>query len=351
MKKLFMLVALLLFLSSCSKNEENEKETRDMSSNVVNVYNWGEYIDKDVLDEFEEETGIKVRYDNFVTNEDLYVKMKKGGDSYDVVIPSEYMIEKMIKEGLLQKLDMAKIEGIENIDPNLRGLSYDPNSEYSVPYFWGTLGVVYNKEIIGEDIKSWSDLWDDKFKGEVIMLDSSRDTIGIGLVKNGFSMNSLNKDELEIAKKDLIKQKKNILAYQVDETKSYIVGEEVGAAVMYSGDALDAVRENEKLQYVVPEEGSNIWLDAMVIPLNAKNVENAHKFISFILRPDIAAKIADYVGYATANLKARELLPEEMKESEIAYPDFKKLPKLEMFSDPGKFIEIYDDIWTDIISE
>lgn len=342
MKKILAVLLLsLVLLTGCGGSSSGE---------VVNVYNWGEYIDKSILDDFEKETGIKVKYDTFVTNEDLYVKLKKGGDAYDVIIPSDYMIERMIKEDLLQPLDKSKINTIENIDPDLMNMSYDPESKYSVPYLWGTLGIVYNKSTVKDTVDSWDILWDENYKNEIVMLESSRDSIGIALLRLGYSLNTKNEAELEEAKQLLIEQKPLVMAYQVDQTKDLIVGEEAELAVMYSGDAYDAVRQNENLDYAVPKEGSNLWFDSMVIPANAKNVENAHKFIEYIGKPEVAAKLADFVGYSTPNLPARNLLEDDMKNSPIVFPELDKL-KLEVFNDPGETIVLYDKIWTDVISE
>ncbi len=342
MRKLFVLILLsAVLITGCGGGS---------SENVVNVYNWGEYMDKSILDDFEKETGIKVKYDTFVTNEDLYVKLKKGGDAYDVIIPSDYMIERMIKEDLLLPLDKSKINTIKNIDPSLMNMSYDPESKYSIPYLWGTLGIVYNKSEVKETVDSWDILWNENYKNEIVMLESSRDSIGIALLKLGYSLNTKNETELEEAKQLLIEQKPLVMAYQVDQTKDLIVGGEAELAVMYSGDAYDAVRQNEDLDYAVPKEGSNLWFDSMVIPANAKNVENAHKFIEYMGKPEVAAKLADYVGYSTPNLPARDLLEDEMKNSPIVFPELDKM-KLEVFNDPGETIVLYDKIWTDVISE
>lgn len=330
-----LMFSLVIFLSSCNQRE----------GNVVNMYNWGEYIDKDVLDEFEAETGIKVNYETFVTNEDMYLKLKQGGSNYDVVVPSDYMIEKMIKEDMLEKMDKSKFKNYENIDKKFLNKEYDPNSDYSVPMYWGTLGILYNTELIKDEIKGWKDLWNEKYKNEIIMLDSSRDSLSAALLKNGFSMNTRNKKELDIAKKELIEQKKILLAYLVDETKDNMLAENAGIAVMYSGDATELLDTDEKFKYVLPEEGSNLWFDSMVIPKNAKNKENAYKLIDFLIRKEILAKNMDYTYYAVPN---QEVINEnELVKgiSEISDDYFKKM---EVFKDPSDFLMEYDNIWTDV---
>src|SRR5699024_4492672 len=314
-------VVMILSITSCKKEEKD----------VVYVYNWGEYIDESLLRDFENETGIKVVYEVFEQNEDMYMKLKNGGSNYDVVVPSDYMIERMISEDMLDEIDKEKIPNLKNITEEFLNEDYDPEGKYSIPYLWGTVGIVYNSKLVDEEVDSWDILWNEKYKDEIIMMNSTRDSIGISLIKNNYSMNSRNIDELNKAKEDLIKQKPLVFAYLVDETKSQMVNGEAKLAVMYSGDALTAMDENEDLRYVVPKEGSNIWFDSMCIPKGAKNKENAEKFINYILRPEVSAAIGEYVGYSLPNKEGIKLLPEEMQNNEVAYPDLKKLPKMEVF--------------------
>ena len=339
MKKILLFLLTILVLTSCSKDE----------SNVLYVYNWGEYIEPALLDKFEKETGIKVIYDTFEQNEDMYMKVKEGGSNYDVVVPSDYMAEKMIKQGMLEKIDYSKIPNFKYIDQRFKNLDYDPKNEYTVPYMWGTVGILYNKNKVKEKVDSWNILWDEKYKDNIIMMNSTRDTLGVALKRLGYSMNSRNDAELEKAKQSLIKQKDLVLAYLVDETKTQMVNEEADLAVMYSGDAIVSKGENENLEYVIPKEGSNIWYDSMVIPKNAKNVSGAEKFIDYMLRPEVQAKNAEYcVGYTSPVKGVKELLPDEIKNSKVAYPDIEKLPPLESFRDLGDFIKVYDRLWTEI---
>lgn len=316
----------------------------------LNVYNWGEYINTDVLDIFEEETGIKVVYDTFATNEDLYVKMKQGGSSYDVVFPSDYMIERMIRENLLSEIDLENIPMIKGVDKKFLNLYYDPENRYSVPYMWGTVGIIYNTTKIDRELTAWADLWDKEFEGEIIMLNSQRDTLAIALKKLGYSMNTRNVEELEEAKNELIAQKPLVYAYLGDEVKDVMLGGEASIAVVWSGDAAAMIEEDPNLKYVIPSEGTNLWFDAMVIPKNAENKEDAEKFINFMTRPDIAAMNADYIGYSSPIPEAIELLPEEVQNSEVAYPPDEKLENTEIFMDPKDIIGEYDRIWTEIIS-
>lgn len=341
MKKCWLLFVLLtLLLTACGGND-----------NVVNVYNWGEYIDTEVLRQFEDETGITVVYDTFVTNEDMYVKMKNDSSQFDVVIPSDYMIDRMIKEDMVQPLDASKIPNREKVNTEFfSDMTFDADGTYSVPYMWGTLGIVYDKTKVSPAPTSWDVLWDPQYEGRIVMMDSVRDTLGIALVRLGYSMNARDEAQLEEAKNTLIEQKPLVYAYRLDETKDMMVQSESDLAVMYSGDAYVALSGNENLEYVVPEEGSNLWIDGMVITKDAKNVDNAHAFINFMTRPDIAAKNAEYIGYSIPIPEGVELLPEEMRNSHVAYPENLEAMQLEVFNDPSDILEVYDRIWTDIIS-
>lgn len=341
MKKILAALFALFILTGCGS-----------SDNVVNVYNWGEYIDRSVLEQFEEETGITVVYDTFVTNEDLYVKMKNNSSQFDVVIPSDYMIDRMIKEEMIQPLDPEKIPNREKVDTEFfTDMTFDAEGAYSVPYMWGTLGIVYNKNEVSHAPKSWDVLWDEGYEGRIIMMDSVRDTLGVALARLGYSMNSRSESELEEAKESLIAQKPLVYAYRLDETKDMMVQNEADLAVMYSGDAYVALEENEELEYVIPEEGSNLWIDAMVITKDARNVDNAHTFINFMTRPDIAAKNAEYIGYSIPIPEGVALLPAEMRDSQVAYPGNLEALNLEVFNDPSDILDVYDRIWTDIISQ
>lgn len=333
--KILFSLCMIFLLSSCNKRE----------GNVVNMYNWGEYIDKEVLDEFTRETGIKVNYETFVTNEDMYLKIKQGGSNYDIVVPSDYMIEKMIKEDMLEPIDKNKLSNYKNIDEKFLNKSYDPESKYSIPLYWGTLGILYNKNLVDGEITSWADLWNEKHKDKIIMLDSSRDSLAAALLKNGFSMNSRNKEELEIAKKDLIKQKKSILAYLVDEAKDNMLAENAAIAVMYSGDATELLNADKKFKYVKPKEGTNLWFDSMVILKNSKNKENAHKLINFLIKKEILTKNMDYTYYAVPN---QEVINKNKLVKSVTEIDDEYFKKMEVFKDPSDFIKEYDNIWTDV---
>ena len=323
-----------------------------LAQETLSVYNWGDYIDVEVLDQFEQETGIKVIYETFETNEDMYAKIAMGGSSYDVIFPSDYMIERMIQENLLQKINWENIPNVANIDPRFLHEDFDPEAAYSVPYTWGTMGILYNKEMVEETPTSWDTLMDETYTMDMLMLNSPRDTLAIALVMCGHDLNSTDPAELEDAKNLLIEQKPMVLAYVVDEVKDKMIGGEAAVALVWSGDATYCMSENEALDYVVPEEGSNIFYDSICIPANAKNVAGAEKFIDFMCRADIAAKNYEYVGYAIPNTAAIELLgEEEYNASPVNNPPQEVLDKCEVFRYLGEDTKLYDQIWTEIISE
>lgn len=346
MKKIIIALSILLMLtlSACGKEEVSPE-------NQISVYNWGDYIDPEILKDFEEETGIKVNYSTFASNEDLYIKLTQSQERYDVVIPSDYMIERLIKEDLVSEINFDNVENFKNVEEDLKNPAFDPENKYSVPYFWGTLGIVYNKKEIKEKIDSWDDLWNEKYKDQIIMYNSQRDTIGPALIRLGYSLNSTDPKELEEAKESLIKQKKLVYAYLDDDARDVVVQGDANICVMYSGDALNMIEQNPNLEYVIPKEGSNIWYDSMVIPKNAANKAGAEKFINYLLRPEVQAINAEYsVGYTSPVKGVKELLPDEIKNSKVAYPNMDELPPLEAYRYLDDAVKLYDRTWTEIIA-
>jgi spermidine/putrescine transport system substrate-binding protein len=261
------------------------------------------------------------------------------------------MIERMIREDLLDKIDKSNIPNLSKVGEEFLNLDYDVNNDYSVPYMWGTLGIIYNTAMIDNTLDSWADLWDEQYKGQIVMYNSQRDSLAVALKKLGYSLNSRDEKELEEAKQELIKQKPLVHAYMGDEVKDSIISGEAAIAVVYSGDAVFMKWENPDLEYAIPKEGTNLWFDAMVIPKNAKNKEAAEKFIDFMTRPDIAAKNAEYIGYSSPVPEAVELLPDDIKNDADAYPSSEEILNTEIFMDPADIIQVYDRIWTEITSE
>ena len=325
------------------------------------VYNWGEYIDEDVISQFEDETGITVVYDLFETNEEMYPVIEAGAVNYDVVCPSDYMIQKMRENDLLAELNFDNIPNIDQIDPAYMEMSqaFDPENKYSVPYCWGTVGILYNTKLLDElgvpAPTKWADLWDERLSGEILMQDSVRDAFMVALKKDGYSMNSESKDELEQAKQELIDQKPLVQAYVIDQVRDKMIGGEAAVGVIYSGEMLyiqDEVANlglDYDLEYVIPEEGTNLWLDSWVIPKNAKNKENAEKWIDFMCRPEIAKANFEYITYPTPNKGAFELLDEEMQNNKAVFPDIDSLKDSEVYQYLGDDTDaIYNELWKEV---
>lgn len=330
------------------------KENDVMNGEKLVVYNWGEYIDPEVLTMFEEETGIDIVYEEFETNEILYPKISSGAIAYDVICPSDYMIQRMIENDLLSEINFDKIPNLKNIGKQYleQSRQFDPENKYSVPYCWGTVGILYNKMMIDEPVDSWSILWDPKYKDNILMQDSVRDAFGVTLKYLGYSLNSIDLDELTEAKNLLIEQKPLVQAYVIDQVRDKMIGNEAALGVIYSGEAIYTQKENPNLEYVIPKEGSNIWIDSWVIPKNAEHKENAEKFINFLCRPDIALMNFEYITYSTPNEAARELIEDEsIRNSEIAFPDLSKYDNLETFQYLGtEADQVYGDLWNKVKS-
>ncbi|MBB6673337.1 ABC transporter substrate-binding protein [Cohnella nanjingensis] len=306
-------------------------------ANTLTVYNWGDYIDPALISAFEKETGIKVIYQTFDSNEAMMTKIAQGGTTFDVSIPSEYAISKMKADGLLLPLDHAKLPNLKSIDPRYLNLDFDPGNAYSIPYFWGTVGIIYNPELVG-DLKfdSWDDLWDPSLRNNILLVDSAREVIGMGLNSLGYSLNDRDEDHLQEALRKLKTLTPNVKALVGDEIKMLLANEEAAVGLVWSGDASEIMDENDKLDYVIPKEGSNLWFDNMVIPKTARNIEGAHRFINFMLDPKHAAQNAEYVGYATPNAEAIKYLPEEIASDERFYPAPAITDKLEVYANLGK---------------
>ena len=330
------------------------KENDVMNGEKLVVYNCGEYIDPEVLTMFEEETGIDIVYEEFETNEILYPKISSGAIAYDVICPSDYMIQRMIENDLLSEINFDNIPNLKNIGKQYleQSRQFDPENKYSVPYCWGTVGILYNKMMVDEPVDSWSILWDPKYKDNILMQDSVRDAFGVTLKYLGYSLNSTDLDELTEAKNLLIEQKPLVQAYVIDQVRDKMIGNEAALGVIYSGEAIYTQKENPNLEYVIPKEGSNIWIDSWVIPKNAEHKENAEKFINFLCRPDIALMNFEYITYSTPNEAARELIEDEsIRNSEIAFPDLSKYDNLETFQYLGtEADQVYGDLWNKVKS-
>ena len=329
---------------------------------TINVYNWGEYISvddgtEDAYDtnrEFEELTGIKVNYTNFASNEELYAKLKNGGSSYDVIIPSDYMIARMINEDMLEKLDFSNIPNYGNlIMDKFKGMEYDPTEEYSVPYTWGMVGLIYNTTLVDEedDVGSWSILWNEKYANDILMFSNSRDAFAIACKYLGYSMNTTDEKELRSAASALTDQKLLVQAYVMDEIFDKMTGGEAALAPYYAGDAITMIGDNPDLAYSVPREGTNLFVDAMCVPKGAKNKEAAEMYINFMCETKTALKNIEYIGYSTPQKEVPEYLDPELAENPISYPSDDVLANTEAFiALPNSTTKLMDQLWTSILS-
>lgn len=348
MKRLYSfflgIIAIILILWGISSKLEADS-TQGTTDKLV-IYNWGDYIDPELLEEFTAETGIQVDYQTFDSNESMYTKIKQGGTTYDLTIPSEYMISKMTEENMLIKLDKSKIEGLENIDPQFMGLSFDKNNDYSIPYFWGTLGIVYNETMVENPPQEWEDLWSEEYRDNIMLIDGVREVMGFGLQSLGHSLNSKNPAEIEKAAEHLYNLTPNVKAIVADEIKGYMIQDAAAIAVSFSGEASEMLDGNENLHYVVPSKGSNLWFDNMVIPKTAKNLDGAYAFMSFMLRPENALRNAEYVGYSTPIPAAKAMLDEETQNDESFYPSEETMKKMEVYDNLGQeMLGMYNDLY------
>ncbi|QCR31638.1 PotD/PotF family extracellular solute-binding protein [Lysinibacillus sp. SGAir0095] len=329
---IIVVCALLFFMA-----DRLESAGSAGSKDTITVYNWGEYIDPDIIDQFTEETGIKVIYETFDSNEAMMTKVEQGGSAYDVAVPSEYMVEMMKEKDLLLPIDHSKLPNLQNIDPYFLDLAFDPGNKYSIPYFWGTVGIVYNPSLVADhlDFTSWEDLWDPSLKEKVFLVDGAREVMGMGLNSLGESLNAKDETLLRQATDKLITLSPNIKAIIGDEITPLMINNEATVALTWSGQAADMMWENEELDFAVPEEGSNLWFDNFVIPKTAANLEGAHAFINFMLDAENSAQNNDYVGYSTPNAAAMELMDPEVIEDERFYPDEELRDKLEVYENLG----------------
>lgn len=364
MKKIILYLAtLLIVLTSCTKKVEGTMENANENiKEKLYVYNWGIYIDKSVIGKFEDKYNCEVIYDEFDTNEEMYAVVSSGARVYDVLCPTDYMIEKMINQGLLYEYDISKLPNYNNIDKRILKIisSFDKNNTYVVPYVHSTLGMIYNKTELDRMglpyPKKWADMWYEGYKGELLMQDAMRDLLMVGLKKNNFSLNTKNQDELDKATNDLILQKPLVNAYMIDDLRDKMVGGNGTIAVMYSGEVEYIETEGApfEYEYILPKEGVNFTIDAWVIPKNAQNKELAKKWIDFMLDPEIALLNFDEMHYGIANLKTIELIRirdgDEVVNNEAIFPNLDDINKYELYKDLGSFEEKYNEAYKKIKS-
>ena len=346
MKRIVILLIALslaasMFLAGCNRAPNGE----------VNVYNWGEYIDTDIFKEFQKTTGIKVNYTEFQSNEEMYSALSLGSAMYDVIIPSDYMISRMIGEGMLEELDFSNIPNYSLIDDAYKNLEYDPQNKYSVPYMTGTVGLIYNSTMISDEITSWSALFDSKYSGQILMFDNPRDAFGIALKYLGYSQNTINEDEIQEAYDLLLQQKPVVQAYVMDQIFDKLEAGEAAIGPYYAGDYIVMLENNPDLVFVRPEEGSNAFVDAMCVPVGAKNKTNAEIFINFMCSTDISIANMEETCYASANYIAATQFGEDMddEEFEIVFASDDTLANCDIFTNlPDHILALYSRLWVEL---
>lgn len=314
---------------------------------VLHVYNWSEYIPQSVLDRFTKETGIKVVYTTYESNEAMYAKIKLlKGVGYDVIVPSSYFIAMLRDDGLLARIDRARLPNFRNLSPRVLDQPFDPGNEYSVPYMWGSAGLMVNKKVVDPaTVTSWNDLNRPEFAGKVILSDDQRDSMGVALKALGYSVNSTSEAEIKAAHQWLKKLLPAVRVFDVTASKQAFINEEVAAGLIWNGDAYIAAHENRNLAYIYPREGVPLWADSLAIPVGARHKDNAHTFINFLLRPDVAGECVTEYNYSTPNLAAQRLLPPELVKSRITSPVDADLKNAEFTNSVGKALEIYEKYW------
>lgn len=331
-----LLLALLFLASPVFAAEDN----------VVNVYNWTEYMPEEVLQKFTQETGIKVNYSTYDSNEVLYAKLKTVGVGYDLVVPSTYFVNRMRVDGMLLKLDKARLPNFQYLDPKLLNKPYDPGNDYSIPYLWGTTGIAYNsKKIKPGEVRRYIDMWDPKYKGKVLLLDDMREVLGMGLKVLGYSINDTDERHIRDAYEKLKELMPNVKVFNAESPKVLFLEEEVTVGLVWNGEAYKAGKENPDIKYVYPLEGASLWMDNLVIPAEAQNVDNAYALLDFLMRPEVARIISENLGYATPNKGAMALIPKEFRDNRMVFPGHDDLKNSEFQIDVGEATYIYERYW------
>jgi len=357
MKRVINLIVLcvvavgLLFIAGCS--EETAPIAGDDGPELaafINVFNWGEFSDPQVRAIFTQETGIRVNYDNYASNEEMYQRIRAGGADFDVLFPSDYMIERMINQEMLARLNWDNIPNAEHIDERFWYMPFDPQNLYSVPYMWGTFGIMYNTTMVHEPVTSWSILWNPIYTNQIFMYDASRDTMGAALRFLGFSLNSTNIDEVHAARDILIEQRPLVRAFSGDQIKGWMIMGDGALSTVFSGDAVWARQDNPDLNFAIPVEGTQLFLDSMVIPATSSRQLEAEMFINFMTRPDIAYLNTTYVMYSTTNATTFEMLPDYMRNCQIYWPPDEYFYRLEAFADLGDFKAEFEQAWTEVLA-
>ncbi len=346
-----MILGVSILFGGCAKTNQDGKSAEKKVK--LYVYNWGEYIDPEINEKFMNMyPNIDIVYEIYDTMDTMKTKLMSGGTNYDIICPSDFMVAELVRENMLLELDYSNIPNYANVGERFKNQACDPENKYTVPYFWGTVGILYDKTKVTEPVDSWDILWDDKYKGDIIILDSMRDIMGITLKKLGYDMSTTNVNEIEEARDLLVKQKPIVYGYYVDEIKDMMMAGDAAMAVSWSGPAMDAYWEGaENLAYSIPKEGSNIWVDNMCIPKTAKHKKEAEIYINYLMDTEIAYMNTDYVGYSTPNLKVVDMIKDktpELLEMDAYWPSEEVLSRCEQFRDLGDFKAEYSRVWTEM---
>lgn len=350
MPKLILSAAIALVLASCSNSDTAAIDGAPSSDVTLNLYNWSEYMPQEILDGFEAETGISVNYTTFDSNEAMYAKLKLLDDSsqYDLAVPSTYYVEKMANEGLLQEIDQSKLGNFNNLDTSFTNTKVDPDNKYSIPYMWGSTGLAINGDTIDPDsVNSWNDLWKPEYKSQVMLTNDVREVFGMALLTLGYSGNSRDSDEIKAAYEKLTTLMPNVKTFNSDATRMPYIEGETALGMTWNGEAVMANDEGmTSLVYKYPSEGAILWMDNFVIPKNAKQVDAAHQFIDYLLRPENAKIVSEEIGYASPNSGARELMDEAVRNNATIYPSKEVLAKAEFQEDVGDdALQVYQQYW------
>ncbi len=311
------------------------------------IYNWTEYLPQEIIQQFEEETGIRVVYSTYESNEAMYAKVRlMRGRGYDLIFPSTYFVHKMRNQGLLAKIDHSRLPNFKHLDTGLLDKPYDPGNLYSIPYIWGSTGLIFNKDQIkSSSMTSWKDLWRPEFRNRLVMNDDLREVLGVGLIVNGYSINDTDSSHIEQAYESIRKLLPNILVFSGDSPKQPMLNLETWAGMSWNGEAYMANQENPAISYAYPKEGAIFWMDSMAIPKKARNIHAAHEFINFILKPEIAVRICEHLGYSPPNVTAKKMIKSSFADNPMIFPHEAHVEKGEFQMDVGDAILVYERFW------
>ena len=335
----------LAILAACSPGANEPGKAKPVT---LHLFTWSDYTEETVVRQFEERFGVKVVTDTFGSNEELLAKLQGGAAGYDVVVPSDYMVSILVKQGLLAELDPAKIPNLAHVFTHLKGLYYDPKNTYSIPYLWGTTGIGYNADLVSPPPDSWQVLWDERYKGRISLLNDEREVFGMALRAAGESLNAAEPGKLNAAKARLMAQKALVKTYTSENYDQLLVSGEVVLAHGWSGTIMRAAAERPSIKYVIPKEGGTIWQDNLCVLKTSAHREEAMAFINFLLEPQVAAFITAKVKYASASEEARLFVPKEIAQNPAIYPPDAVVSRLEWIKDVGEAIKAYDRAWTEL---